>query len=191
MNEQISPAIDLKLLGPLAVLAGKWYGEKGDDTAPGDDRGTEKNLYFENMIFEPIGMVNNHEQTLYGLRYSTKATRIGELEPFHEELGYWLWDPAEKQVMRCFLVPRGISLIAGGTVEKDAKSFQIFSELGSSTYGICSNKFLDREFRTVKYELQITIHNDNSFSYEEDTVLQMHGQKELFHHIDKNTMKRA
>lgn len=182
--------LDPQFLGPLKGLVGHWYGEKGDDTAPGDDRGIEKNKYFENIIFEPIGLVNNHEQTLYGLRYSTKATRIGENEPFHEELGYWLWDAKEKQVMRCFLVPRGISVIAGGQSEENAVSFELSAELGSPTYGICSNKFLDREFRTIRYELKVIIHDQNTFSYEEDTVLQMPGRQDVFHHIDKNILKR-
>ena len=36
----------------------------------------------------------------------------------------------------------------------------------------------------------VTVHDENSFSYEEDTQLQIKGQSELFHHIDKNTLKR-
>ncbi len=182
---------DIVNLGPLSTLAGTWEGEKGDDTAPSDERGTETNKFRERMTFTPIGAVNNHEQQLYGLRYATTAWPVGEEDPFHEELGYWLWDAEAKQVLRCFMVPRGVTVIAGGTVEADAKSFQLSAEVGSETYGICSNKFLDKEFKTVRYELKITIHDDDSFSYEEDTQLQIKGQPELFHHIDKNTLKRV
>jgi hypothetical protein len=106
-------------------------------------------------------------------------------------LGYWLWDAQAKQVMRCFIVPRGVSIIAGGTVEPNAKSFELAADVGSETYGICSNQFLDKEFKTVRYELRVTVHDDQSFSYEEDTQLQIKGQKELFHHTDKNTLKRV
>jgi len=180
----------IKNLGPLAPLAGVWEGEKGDDKAPDDDRGTETNKFRERMTFDPFGPVNNHEQTLYGLRYSTTAWRLGEDNPFHEELGYWLWDTNAKQVLRCFIVPRGVTVIAGGTVEPNEKSFQLSAEVGSETYGICSNKFLDKEFKTVRYELQVTLHGDGSFSYEEDTQLQIKGQANLFHHIDKNTLRR-
>jgi len=56
----------LKHLGPLAPLAGIWEGEKGDDTAPSDARGVERNRYRERVTFEPIGPVHNHEQCLYG-----------------------------------------------------------------------------------------------------------------------------
>lgn len=182
----------IKNLGPLAALAGIWEGEKGEDQAPDDDRTkTEVNKFRERMIFEPMGPVNNHEQELYGLRYSTTVWRLGADDPFHEEVGYWLWDANEKQVLRCFIVPRGVSVIAGGTVEPDAKSFQLAADVGSETYGICSNKFLDKEFKTVRFELQVTLHEDESFSYEQDTQLQIKGQKNLFHHTDKNTLRRA
>lgn len=178
-------------LGPLARLAGNWEGDKGDDTAPSDDRGTEVNKYRERITFEPFGPVDNHEQKLWGLRYATTAWRIGEDNPFHEERGYWLWDAAEKQVLRCFIVPRGVNVLAGGTVEPGATSFELSAEVGSDTYGISSNKFLDREFKTVRYLLQVTLNDDGSWSYEEDTQIQIKGQAELFHHIDKNTLSRV
>ncbi len=180
-----------KELGPLAVLAGIWEGQKGDDIAPSDDRGTEQNTFRERITFEPIGPVNNHEQQLYGLRYATVAWRIGEEAPFHEEVGYWLWDAKDKQVLRCFMVPRGVTVMAGGTAEPTARSFALSADVGSETYGICSNKFLDREFKTVRYELTVTVHDADSFSYEEDTQLRIKGQKEIFHHRDKNTLKRV
>jgi hypothetical protein len=179
-------------LGPLAPLVGIWEGDKGDDIAPDENpKDIENNKYRERLVFEPIGPVNNHAQTLYGLRYSTTAWPMGQENPFHEETGYWLWDAAEKQVLRCFIVPRGVSVIAGGTVEPDAQEFQLAADVGSETYGICSNQFLDREFKTVRFEMKVTIHDENSFSYEQDTQLQIKGQDKLFHHTDKNTLKRV
>lgn len=79
------PQAIIEKLGPLAPLAGIWEGDKGDDTAPADDRGTEVNKFRERMTFEPFGPVNNHEQELYGLRYRTTAWRLGAEDPFHEE----------------------------------------------------------------------------------------------------------
>jgi hypothetical protein len=43
----------------------------------------------------------------------------------------------------------------------------------------------------VRYELKITVHDAQSFSYEEDTQLKIKGQPDLFHHRDKNTLKRV
>lgn len=182
---------DIDNLGPLAPLAGVWEADKGSDTAPSDDRGTEHNAYREHLVLEPIGQVDNHEQTLYGLRYSTMAWRIGADDPFHEEVGYWLWDAKAKQALRCFIVPRGISVIAGGTVQPDDKEFELSAELGSETYGICSNRFLDDEFKTVRYDLRVTIHDQNNWTYWEDTQLRIKGQKDIFHHIDEHSLRRV
>ena len=178
-------------LGPLGALLGTWEGSEGTDVAPSSERGTEENAYRERMTFAPTGLVENHEQHLYGLRYATTAWRIGENDPFHEELGYWLWDPAAEQVMRCFLVPRGVTILAGGSVAPDAQSFELAAGVGSQTFGICSNPFLDREFRTVRYELSLEISDAGVLHYREDTQLQMPGREEVFHHTDENTLRRA
>jgi len=175
-------------LGPLAPLMGIWEGSKGDDIAPSDDRGIENNKYRERMTFEPISRTENHEQVLYGLRYSTTAWRLDEENPFHEDLGYWLWDVKEKQVMKCFVIPRGITIIAGGTVERGAKSFSISAKTGSGTYGLCHNLFLEKEFKIMGFTLKIDIHSPTSFSYEQNTLLLLKGKSEFFDHRDKNTL---
>jgi len=186
-------AEDLRDLGPLGHLVGTWVGDKGDDVAPAEPDATvvAKSKYREEMTFAPTGRVDNHEQILYGLRYKTTAWRIGEKEPFHEELGFWMWDKADKQIMRCFMIPRGVTVLAGGTADELSTEFELTAECGSETYGICSNKFLDREFKTVRYELKFTFNEDGSFHYAEDTVLKIRNQEELFHHTDSNTMRRA
>ncbi len=178
-------------LGPLATLIGIWEGDKGDDLAPSDSRGVENNKYRERIVFEQVGPVQNHEQNLHVLRYSTRASRIGEENTFHEELGYWSWEPATKEVLRCFLIPRGIALIAGGKAEKDAREFHMEAKSGSCTFGICVNPFLDREFKILSYEVTVRVLDANKFSYEQDTVIQIPGRKEPFHHTDRNTLTRV
>ena len=142
------------------------------------------------MTFEEINEVDNHEQILNGLRYRTMAWEEGADEPFHEEVGYWLWDAEHQQVIKSFLIPRGVSVIAGGTTTADAKEFTMKAELGSATYGICSNQFLDREFRTESFEVTVTILNEKEFKYSEVTKLRIKGQNEIFLHTDENTMTK-
>ena len=179
-------------LGPLDGLEGIWEGDQGRDEAPDDDPSqTEVNLYREKLRFEDVGAVDNHAQKLRGLRYATTAWRLEESDPFHEELGYWLWDAAAGQVLRCFMVPRGVTVIAGGSAAPDARAFDLVAEQGSATFGICSNPFLDREFKTVRYELHFERRDADTIHYREDTVLQVAGQKELFHHVDQNTLRRV
>mgnify|MGYP007044703654 CR=1 FL=1 len=45
-------------------------------------------------------------------------------------------------------------------------------------------------FKTVEYTLQVDVLGEDSFSYEEDTVLQL-ANGELFHHTDANTLTRV
>jgi hypothetical protein len=185
-------SIDISDLGPLAVLAGEWEGETGLDAAPGDDRVSSADSAFrERIVFEPIGCVSNHDQVLHGLRYSLTAWRLGETDAFHQETGYWHWDPFARTVMRSFVVPRGYAVLAGGSAEPDAGEFALTAELGSRTFGICSNPFLDKEFQTVRFEMRVSILGPNVFSYDQDTVIRIRGREELFHHRDSNTLQRA
>jgi hypothetical protein len=178
-------------LGPLTPLAGTWEGDQGYDTAPSEDRGEKETRYREKMKFEPIGPVKNHEQDLFGFEYSTKIWRLDNGNQFHEEVGYWLWDPEAKQVLVCIIVPRGVNVLAGGTVEPNAKKFKLSAKAGSQTYGICSNLYLDEEFKTVRYELEVVINDNRSFSYYEKKQLQIKGKPDIFDHTDKNTLIRS
>jgi len=180
----------IKNLGPLAALAGTWEGDQGIDISRIQSKETETK-FREKIIFEPLGPVKNGPQILYGLRYSTTAWRLGEDDAFHEEVGYWLWDNDRKQVLRCFMVPRGVLINAGGDAEADSKSFHLEAEVGSETYGILSNKYLDETYKTKKYVLDVTVHDDDSFSYEEDTQLWIPVNEAIFHHTDMNTLKRV
>jgi hypothetical protein len=178
-------------LGPLAALAGVWEGDQGVDESPAADRGPMTTRFRERAVFVPMGPVDNHEQVLFGLRYSTTAWRLGEADPFHEELGYWLWDAAAGQVMRGFLVPRGVTILAGGRAAQADRRFTMQAVVGNAVYGISSNPFLDVEFRTVRYELEVDLQTPDRFRYAEDTQLLMKGRTEVFHHRDTNTLSRS
>ncbi len=182
--------------GPLRFLIGKWesQGLTGENQAPDPDRKVENTKFRQMMSFEPIGDVSNHEQILYVLRYHTKAWEEGEDGPsdkhFHEEVGYFLWDKNDRQVMKSFIVPRGISVNAGGDADQNSTEFKISATLGSNTYGICSNKFLDTEFQTIQYDAKFEIIDENKFSYDENTRIKIKGQNRIFDHTEKNTLVR-
>jgi hypothetical protein len=93
--------------------------------------------------------------------------------------------------MRCFLVPRGVTVLAGGDARPRDRRFELTAEVGSETYGISSNRFLDREFKTVRYELAVTIEDADVFRYEEDTQLLLKDRSDVFHHRDSNTLRRV
>ena len=180
----------IKNLGPLAPLAGIWEGDSGVDTSRIHSKETVTK-YREKAVFLPIGPVNNGPQKLYGLRYSMTAWPLDSDEAFHEELGYWLWDSEHKQVLRSFMVPRGVLVNAGGHVEANDSSFRLEAECGSETYGVMSNKFLNDTYKTKSYAVDIVIHDDGKFSYKQDTQLWIPINEAIFHHTDENTLEKV
>jgi hypothetical protein len=89
------------------------------------------------------------------------------------------------------MVPRGVLVNAGGDAEADSKSFHLSAEVGSETYGILSNKYLDESYKTMKYTLDVTLHDDGTFSYKEDTQLWIPVNEAIFHHTDQNTLEKV
>lgn len=178
-------------LGPLTFLEGTWTGSKGLNVSPDSNRQREEEPYREEIVFERILPVDNHDQWLYGLRYRKTAWEEGANEPFHEEVGYWMYEPATRRIIKSFCIPRGMAVQAGGEAQPQDKEFTLISERGSKTFGMCSNPYLDEEFQTVKYTTTIKQLDDGSLHYHEDTELKIKGQSEIFHHTDENTLTKT
>jgi hypothetical protein len=177
--------------GPLGGLVGTWEGDQGLDVSFHNDLGkVAETVYREKTTFKPFGPVDNGPQILYGLDYRTAAWRGDEENPFHTECGYWLWDARDSQVMRCFMVPRGSTVIAGGRAAASDTSFVLEADLGSTTYGILSNKYLDEFARTTRYDATITIEGD-TFRYDETTTVEHSKSTDLILHTDRNTLRRV
>jgi hypothetical protein len=177
-------------LGPLAPMAGAWEGIKGADQHPIAE-GTGYDAYVEHYELEPIDRQTNGPQLFYGLRYHTHVVKPGEVETFHDQVGYWLFEPATETVTFTLGIPRGQVLLAGGHAAASATEFELTAALGSEVYGICSNPFLHQAFRTLSYRIHVTINDDGTWSYEEEGVLQIPGRDDLAHHIDCNTLTRV
>lgn len=179
----------LSQLGPLAPMAGVWEGTRGVDIAP--KAGGPRTLPFHERIeLQPIDPANNGPQLMYGLRYHTFVTKVGQATTYHDQVGYWLWEPATETVMHSLTIPRGQTVLASGKASADAKCFTLTATRGSTEYGICSNPFLEENFRTDSFTITVTIHDDGSWSYDEDTVMTIKGQDDPFHHRDTNHLTR-
>jgi hypothetical protein len=135
--------------------------------------------------------VVNGRQSLHGLDYKTAMWRGDESNPFHTEFGYWLWDGATGEVLRGFVAPRGITVLAGGTATADARSFTLSASPGAPQYSIGENEYLARNASTLGYTVTITIGDDGSWSYDEITTLKMVEMTEPFAHTDRNTLRRV
>jgi hypothetical protein len=186
-------------LGPLRPLAGIWTSAGGVDVHPvgagSDITGTvidddEHNVFVERYELHPIDPQTNGPQLLYGLRYHTHIVQPGEVETFHDQVGYWLSEPAARTVLHTLAIPRGQVLLAAGTAEPDATEFEVSATLGSETFGILSNPFLDRAFHTVSFRMRVTVHADGTWSYEEHTLLRVPGREGLVDHVDRNALRK-
>ena len=159
--------------GPLDALAGDSESDKGGlDPAFSHSRGEVlQTPYLEKLSLKPFGPVDHGNQYLYGLDYKSAMWRGDEENPFHTEVGYWLWDGATGEVMRGFVVPRGITVLAGGTAAADATSFSLSARPGDLNYSIGENKYLSAHASTLSYDVTITVNDDGSWTYDEMTML--------------------
>ena len=124
-------------LGPLRPLAGVWAGSEGEDVKPTAD-GAERQRYVEHMALQPIDPQTNGPQLFYGLRYHTRIVKPGEVDMYHEQVGYWLWEPATGQIVHTLTIPRGMTAMAMCQAAADATRFELVATAGLETWGICS-----------------------------------------------------
>jgi len=176
-------------LGPLTGLAGIWEGLRGLDVNPKPE-GPRRQAYLEHIELQPIDPQANGPQLFYGLRYHTRIIKPGEVETYHDQVGYWLWEPATGTVLHSLAIPRGQVALAVGHASADARSFEVAALRGSTEAGICSTAFLEHAFTTLEFRIKVQVNEDGTWSYEEDTVLQVRGQSAPFHHTDRNTLTR-
>ena len=124
--------------------------------------GPEHETFIERIELQPIDAQTNGPQLLYGLRYHTRIVKPGEVEAFHDQVGYWLWEPATGALLQTLSIPRGQTAMATGHASADATSFRLEAVRGSATNGILSNPFLEHAFKTVRYAIAVTVHPDGT-----------------------------
>jgi hypothetical protein len=177
-------------LGPLRGMAGFWEGPKGVDDHPVAD-GAEQDAFVEHYELHPIDPQTNGPQLFYGLRYHTHITKPGEVETFHDQVGYWLWEPAAGAVTLTISIPRAQVVLASGPAEADSTSFELAASAGTEVHGILSNPFLQEAFRTVSFAMRVSVQPDDTWSYDEETMLVLPDRPEPFRHTDHNTLIRV
>jgi hypothetical protein len=177
-------------LGPLRQMAGIFEGRSGSDDHPVAGGG-EVEGFTERYELEPIDFQTNGPQLFYGLRYHTHIDSPTEVGTFHDQVGYWLWEPSTEQIVYTLSIPRGQALLAIGSASVNATEFELTATLGSEVSGIVSNPFLLRGFRTTSYRIAVSIGTEGTWSYESEAVLEIPGREAPFHHIDRNTLHRV
>ncbi|HYC11015.1 MAG TPA: heme-binding beta-barrel domain-containing protein [Steroidobacteraceae bacterium] len=189
-TEQEADPDTLAHLGPLRRLAGVWEGRTGVDVNPKAD-GPERRDFTERIELQPIDAQSNGPQLFYGLRYHTHILATDEEATFHDQVGYWLWEPATGLVLQTLAIPRGQIAIASGHAVPDATELVLTARRGETEYGICSTAFLEYAFRTESYRIEVVFNPDGTWSYVLDTMLTVRGREEPFLHRDRNTLVKV
>jgi len=192
MSEQTT--IDGINYGPLAALVGTWRGDKGVDRAPEPD-GEERNPYYETIRFETAGDVTNAEQqTLSVVRYHQVVSRKSNDKVFHDQVGYWLWNPADDTIVETFTIPRGVAVVAGGKLGEPADLaqelvFEVAADANSPEFGIVQAPFMFKQAKTTAFTHSLTVKGDE-MRYTESTILDIY-DKTSYDHKDVNTLRRV
>jgi hypothetical protein len=125
------------------------------------------------------------------LRYHTFITEPDDTAMFHQQVGFWLWEPATGRITHTLAIPRGQIAMAVGHAKARDKSFTLSARRGELTRGIVSDPFLEENFTTLAWDMTVTINDDGSWSYEQDTQLWVKGRDSIFHHKDSNTLVKT
>jgi hypothetical protein len=179
----------LKNLGPLRAMAGIWQGRRGIDVKPKAE-GPKTQVYVERIELQPIDPQTNGPQLLYGLRYHTHVVKPDQVKTYHDQVGYWLWEPSTNTIIHTLTIPRAQVVMAAGKASAEAKEFELIARRDSESFSIRSGPFLEYAFKTVEFRIKVTINPDGTWTYAGDTVLMIRGRAEPFHHTDRNTLTK-
>jgi hypothetical protein len=121
------------------------------------------------------------------------AWRHGEeaMDPFHDEIGFLLWDKTHGEVMRTVVFGRGIAILAGSSAKPDDKVLTFDAAPGQPCYGILQNKYLLERAEIRDFKSNFTINDDGTLSYTSDLMLKLAATGAEMHHTDRNTLRRV
>jgi len=177
--------------GPLALLVGKWFGDRGMDIAP-EPSDVEKSPYYETIVFEEAGDVTNAEQQVLAVvRYHQVVSRKENDKVFHDQMGYWMWDSATNVVMHSLVIPRAVAVVSEGTATEADGVVTLSVQTGSAegVNNIAESAFMATKARTTGFMLEMKVSKDE-LTYNQTTKLDIYS-KRAFDHTDRNKLKRV
>jgi hypothetical protein len=80
--------------------------------------------------------------------------------------------------------------VAGAVVGADDTKFTLHASVGSQTYGILSNNWLDKNAQAIRYEVTIDTSVEDEFTYTETTEIKHARVADEVIHTDGNTLRK-
>ncbi|MCO4782328.1 MAG: FABP family protein [Candidatus Cloacimonetes bacterium] len=172
--------------GPLHNLIGTWTGDKGLDIAP-EPEGEERNPYYETITFSECNDVTNaEEQKLIFIQYRQVVRRKSTDKVFHDESGYWMWEPDSDKISHSFSIPRGICVLAEGSYKTDSNESVLFVESGhNDQWPITQSPFMINKAKTTGFQRKFVV-DKNKLKYTQIMNLEIYGRE--FEHKDQNEL---
>ncbi len=177
--------------GLLTQLLGKWIGERGLDIAPDANAQPDKSVFIDELTFTVAGAAENAEQQqLVAVKYHQVVRKKESGHIFHDQIGHWIFEPSTRLIMHSLTIPRGVCLLAGGSVEKNSEEtiFNVEAKAGDESFGIVQSPFMLAKAKTKAFSMRLSV-KGNEISYKETTSLFIYGQD--FEHVDKSVLKRV
>ncbi|MGB0495430.1 MAG: heme-binding beta-barrel domain-containing protein [Kangiellaceae bacterium] len=177
--------------GPLAQLIGKWIGTRGLDNAPDANANPDKTAYTDEITFSPSGPAENaEEQNLVAIKYHHIVRKKENGKIFHDQIGHWIYESSSKIVMHSLTIPRGVCVLAGGSIsEQDGTTvFKVSAASDSDTFGIIQSPFMKEKAKTKAFDMTLNIKGDE-LSYQQTMSLFIYGKD--FEHTDKSVLNRV
>jgi len=177
--------------GPLARLLGKWIGVRGLDIAPDINAEPDKFAFIDELTFTPSGPAENaEEQQLVSVRYHHVVRKKENGLIFHDQIGHWIYEPKTNLVMHSLTIPRGVCLLAGGSVtETEGETvFEVEANAESKTFGIVQSPFMLDKAKTNRFQMRLMV-KGNEMNYHEITSLFIYGKD--FEHVDESQLKKV
>lgn len=184
---------DSRPFGPLTPYIGVWTGA-GIDTVPDGKGGATRTPFYQQLTFEPVPLLTYGGQTVHALRYSCldwatdDSVEPATMFPVFEEVGYYLWLPAEDSVVLQVSNPRGLSALATGKPGPD-DSITVTTLGGDDGRGVLVLSALRPFANVVGYETTVQLLAGGGLRYANDTLLKL-SDGSIFHQTDITTLKR-
>ena len=124
------------------------------------------------------------------MHYRKIVKRKSNDEVFHDETGYWMWDPREQVIMHSLAIPRAVCLIAGANYVENKTDdgrfiIDVFASVDDAEWNIVQSPFMLKNARTISFKQKIIVGN-KKLTYSEITMLDIYGK--VFEHTDDNEL---